>query len=483
MVEGNNTITLTVFDNAENSNSANCTVQLDTTAPTVEIGQLNTWYNTHFDIALTYSDAISGTDRFYIWANTTAIDTTVPGTTTSVAATTSPQDIASSAIDWTSLQQSNANYIHVKAVDKVGNVAYKHAQFGFDNVIAKPSITFTQTAYKTVSANVTITYDNQDVSGIVFMQVTGDISNGTATDSWEAIASSRSVTLTTGDGTKSVQVRVKDTAGNISDISDVATTELDTVTPAANLVLYERDGTTSKKAHSNVATFSAKIYPSGDDTETYLYYQLYGAYTPGKQESSGIEYDESKWVSYTPDSGKSFKMITDLYCTSGDGEKSISLKFKDNAGNISDAAVAKFVYDTTIPTVEVKDIDYNRISKIHNLRRNSNGEITGKYADETNFSLTPDTDIIAWKVCAYVDQTAAQKGSHNDTAIPSTNGSVNMSGTQSASTATINAKIKGADYELALGGTSKDGAHIVVVYVQDEAENWSAVASFDANFR
>jgi hypothetical protein len=34
--------------------------------------------------------------------------------------------------------------------------------------------------------------------------------------------------------------------------------------------------------------------------------------------------------------------------------------------------------------------------------------------------------------------------------------------------------IKGADYEAALGGEGHDGAHIVVVYVKNEAGLWSA---------
>ena len=43
----------------------------------------------------------------------------------------------------------------------------------------------------------------------------------------------------------------------------------------------------------------------------------------------------------------------------------------------------------------------------------------------------------------------------------------------------INATIKGADYEAALGEVGKvDGAHIVVVYVQDLAGTWSVAAQF-----
>ena len=41
--------------------------------------------------------------------------------------------------------------------------------------------------------------------------------------------------------------------------------------------------------------------------------------------------------------------------------KTIYLKVKDNAGNVSGAASATFTYDTSAPEVTVSDIDYNRI--------------------------------------------------------------------------------------------------------------------------
>jgi hypothetical protein len=56
MVEGSNTLTWTVTDAAGNASTDTCTVILDTTAPTVSIGTLNTWYNAYFGITVTHSD-------------------------------------------------------------------------------------------------------------------------------------------------------------------------------------------------------------------------------------------------------------------------------------------------------------------------------------------------------------------------------------------------------------------------------------------
>ena len=59
------------------------------------------------------------------------------------------------------------------------------------------------------------------------------------------------------------------------------------------------------------------------------------------------------------------------------------------------------------------------------------------------------------------------------------NGSIGMYASGLNSNEPVSAKIKGADYELALGEVGKvDGAHIVVVYVQDLAGQWSVAAQF-----
>jgi hypothetical protein len=142
-----------------------------------------------------------------------------------------------------------------------------------------------------------------------------------------------------------------------------------------------------------------------------------------------------------------------------------------------------FVYDTTAPVVAVSEIDFNRISKVNVERRNAAGTIVGKYADEVHFVLTPDSAIQAYKVCAYADASAAAAVTDvaAEVAIGKANGSIHMSDSGLKSADPISAMIKGADYEAALGGSDEnpvDGAHIVVVYVQDLAGTWSVAAQF-----
>lgn len=478
MIEGANTITLEVIDNAGNTNSASVTVTLDTTAPTVSISQLDTWYNDYFDASITYANDVTS---IYMWANNTAEDTDA-SVATVVTPTGSPQTIAATSIYWRTVQ-SEYNYLHVKVVDAVGNVNYDHAQFGYDNVIpTKPTIAFSSTTYTSQSAAVTIQY-NDATSGVVSMRVTGDITNPTANDQWEPALSSRNVTLTSGDGYKNVYVQVKDAAGNVSVLSDASTAELDTTTPSATLALFEANGTTPKPDISPVETLAVHITVENDDPIGGCEYLLYGDFTYNSQQAQGITEATAIWTPFVPDSGQVYMTVGNMYCTSGDGTKGIYVKIKDSAGNISQVVAQSFIYDTSAPTVRVDDVDYNRISKENVLRRNSSGPISDKYADQTVFTFTPSEYIQAFKVCAYDDQTAAAAGSYLDPAIPNTNGSINMSATGIDSNAQVTSTIKGADYELAIGGRSSssgefDGLHIVVVYVQDKAGTWSAAASF-----
>jgi hypothetical protein len=67
---------------------------------------------------------------------------------------------------------------------------------------------------------------------------------------------------------------------------------------------------------------------------------------------------------------------------------------RDNAGNKSQIATASFWLDPTEPEVNVTGVDYNVISKVSNvLRRNAEGEIAGKFADEVHFTIVPSEII------------------------------------------------------------------------------------------
>ena len=479
--EGNNTIKLTVTDEAGNVYTTSKSIYYDTTEPTVSVGTLNAWYKSQFDISVTSSDAGAGVQSFKVWTSTTATDTTVPTTATVIAYSSGTQTIASKDIVW-NLAQSASNYVHVQCVDKVGNISYAHKKFGYDSVAPTGSVAFAKTAYNSTSAVINLT-NNDATSKVSHFKVTGDITNPSA--DWEAIASTKSVTLSTGDGTKTVSVVFKDTAGNQS-TTYTASCELDTTKPTGTLALYKANGTTAQSSITNVAEFACRITFS-DDTMGAVQYKLYGDFTYTSQAATGLSESAAEWKTLTYDSGKQYLTVNKLFCTSNpsgttEEVKEVYLKLRDNAGNEIAAAVKQdFTYDTGVPTVSVENVDYNRISKVHELRRsNATTTIEGKYCDEVHFTITPDEPIQAYKVCAYEDTTAASKGTFGDAAIPTTNGSINMSATGLDSDKPVNCTINGADYESALGGAGNDGAHIVVVYVQDLGGTWSVAGTFTA---
>lgn len=469
---------LIVRDQALNEKtSEKVTIKMDTTAPTLSITPLNAWYTEQFNIQVSYSDN-SKVESMVAWTSTIAADTTVPQGATGINPVTT---VPASSINW-NLAQSDANYMHVRLIDEVGNVAYAHAQFGYDTV--EPVIKtckFSKEAYPSTAAVIHLTYEDA-TSGVVELRVSGAITNGTAEGQWEPIVGTRNVTLTDGDGNKTVLVEIRDAAGLVS--SKSITCELDTTFPSPVLNLYEADNVTPKAAHSALASFGVRLEVQGDDFQGGVQYKLYGDFNYNAQSAAGIVKDDAEWQDFVKDTGKQYMTIGNLFCTSGDGTKNIYVVVKDNAGNETVITDPKsFVYDTTAPEVTVSDIDYNRISKVHVERRNAGGLIVGKFADETHFTLTPDSVIQAYKVCAYLNASAAVAVENvaDEVAIGKTHGSINMSATGLNSQEPVNAVIKGADYEAALGGSAEnkvDGAHIVVVYVQDLAGTWSVAAQF-----
>ena len=492
--------------------SEEISVYFDTVAPTGTI-TMNAWYNkSNFDAAgatASATDSGAGLYTMQCWVSSIAADDNAKGDIL-----TYKQNPTHTDINWDGVAESAGNYLHIKYTDNVGNFAIVHSNaFGVDRV--EPSdgtVTFKQSAYSSVAASVTLTYSDGN-SGVAEVRLWGDIATEaesttpiTQTNAaWQTVTSEKAVYLTKGDGIKTIYAQFKDTAGNISANAVSAETELDTVTPSASLVLANNDDAKIKDNPSNVALFAARVTYTNDPSENSVQFKLYGDFTENAQSAQGITEGNAEWKDLVKSAGKEYQLVTNLYCTAGAGTKTIYLKVKDNAGNVSEAVSASFVYDTTAPEVTVSDIDYNRISKVHSERRNSSGLTVGKYADETKFLFTPDVAIQAYKVCAYLtkadakleyptteDQTQINEWVASQVAIPQTGdtisgltpASVNMHATGLNSKEAVNCTIKGADYEYALkqrpgaSEDSVDGAHYVVVYVENLAGNWSVAAAF-----
>jgi len=515
MVRGANTISFIVTDQAGNTATSTVTVNLDDQKPAGEINSLSTWYNNwqNFTCSLSnVSDSGAGLDKIYVWTNTTQVDTTVPSGTTAISISTSTITVPSDKINGTPAQ-SAANYIHVQIVDKVGHVYYPTAaKYGFDNVA--PTVctaAFSRTSYNTTTASIKVTVATDATSGVKEIKITGDVTKtgGVNPGEWFTLGTvpqDISVTLTANAAASSVEnktvtIYLKDNAGNESAVLSTITTELDQTIPGANLVLRTATDSAAQPIHVVVSKFAARVSGFDDGTAgaKASEYKLYGDFTYNSQSASGITEQAAAWETLTYGSGVNYKLVQEMYCTSNPTGttaevKHIYLKVRDDAGNESQAATQTFTYDTAIPEVSITtNPEFYIVSKVHALRRNTSGEIAGKYADEETFAFTPNETIQAYKVCAYKDLDDAKwkdagkteaRDPAEETPIPTTAGSTNMSATGLDTSTAITSMIKGADYETALvargleAGKTAEGAHVVVVYVQDLAGQWSALANF-----
>lgn len=144
-----------------------------------------------------------------------------------------------------------------------------------------------------------------------------------------------------------------------------------------------------------------------------------------------------------------------IQLTSGDGVKTVYVKFRDAVGNESAAVSATTTLDTTAAVVTITGPDVSTISKVNGY-------------NVATFSFSADTEFVSYQV-----RVVPTSGSAHDAGvvIGTANGSENTSGTDviAANTA-VTVKINGADLEAASSG---DGAKIIKVFVKDAGGNWS----------
>lgn len=154
-------------------------------------------------------------------------------------------------------------------------------------------------------------------------------------------------------------------------------------------------------------------------------------------------------------SWETFQTSKAVTLATGDGQKTVSIKIRDDVHNESASASDTITLNTTVPTVTITGPDVTRISKK-----------TGK--NVCTFSFSSDTAFTEYKV-----KVVPSINSLNDAGelIGTTNGSTNMSGTgtYSASTST-SCTINGSDLDAASSG---DGQKIIKVFVKTAAGLWS----------
>ena len=160
--------------------------------------------------------------------------------------------------------------------------------------------------------------------------------------------------------------------------------------------------------------------------------------------------DSASWETYAAS-----KSVT---LPSGDGLKTVYVKVRDAVGNETTAASDSITLDTSVPTVTVTGPDKSTISKVVGF-------------DMAVINFMSDIAFEEYKVCVVPATSSTQE---SGTQIPTTNGSVNTSGSAGGYEADTNieVKINGTDLETASSG---DGVKIVKVFVKNAAGTWSTV--------
>lgn len=196
---------------------------------------------------------------------------------------------------------------------------------------------------------------------------------------------------------------------------------------------------------SNSQLVSISIGTTDEDTTGYqikIWGNVDGAYDTNIQTAEGT----SQWISYTD--SKQIKL------SSGDGNKQISVRIRDDVYNESSVAQDNISLNTAIPTVNVGAPDRNKISK--NAQKNT-----------LSFTFSGVEQFEEYKV-KIVSSTGAVESS--GILLGTANGSSNTSGNAGGYNSPITVTVTGQDLELASSG---DGNKIIKVFIKNSAGTWS----------
>ena len=222
-------------------------------------------------------------------------------------------------------QEGHTYAFRGRARDQGGNVSVYSAGDTQTTIDTLPptvgALTADNGALYTTSATVTLALSASDVgSGLAQMAFSND---GTTWSSNEVYATSKTWTLTSGDGSKTVRARFADVVGNVSNAVTAVIT-LDTTAPTGTV--------TVNSGASYVAGTSATLTLSASDAGSGVAQMAFSN-------------DGTTWS--TPETFGTNKSWT---LSAGDGTKTVYARFTDALGNVSSGVSDTISLDTTGPT-------------------------------------------------------------------------------------------------------------------------------------
>jgi PKD repeat protein len=301
-------VTLTVTDEfgLTDSTSAIVAVLEDDTPPTTSDDYDGAWHTADFTITLTATDDESGVSETYYRIN--------DGPTI--------ESVSTNGQPLISLESTN-NTLEYWSVDNVDNEEFPHkilTEIKLDktNPIGSIIINNDDTYTNTTSVTLILTATD-DTSGVYQVRCSND--GVWDTEPWEVASQTKSWTLTSGEGTKTVYYQIKDTAGLISTYSD--TIILDTTPPTGSILIAE------DLTYTN--SISVTLTLIADDTTSGV----------AQMRFSNDNVTWTLWEAYS--TSKAWTLTTD------DGIKTVYVQYRDNAGLISSSHQDTIILDTTKP--------------------------------------------------------------------------------------------------------------------------------------
>lgn len=209
--------------------------------------------------------------------------------------------------------------------DAVGNTSSTVSDtIVYDNVAPTGAFTIASGAAWTTSTAVTLSLAATDAtSGVSDVRTSN---NGSTWGAWTAYAATTPHTLTATDGTRSVYVQFRDTAGNVSG-TVTESIGLDRAVPTGTVTIDSGAATTTSESVSLALTSSDATSGVAD---------------------MRFSNDGSTWSSWqSAGSSASWSL------TAGDATKTVYAQFRDGAGNVSSSKTDTILLDQTAPTGSV----------------------------------------------------------------------------------------------------------------------------------
>ena len=224
------------------------------------------------------------------------------------------------------LSEEGEQTVYVRQTDRAGNQSASASLTVTVDKTAPEAPAVTLAEDSGVSASDFYTNNNQvNVAGIEDA-ATWEYSLDGST--WTA-GSGSDFTLDNGDGGYQVQVRQTDSAGNTSQVGQIASMTLDTAKPSTPSLSFSDTGSNTSDALTN----SNIVRVSGTELNSVIEYSL----------------DGEQWLRVQPASyGRAIAMGNEVRLPS-DGEHTVQVRETDQAGNVSDIASLTLTLDTAAP--------------------------------------------------------------------------------------------------------------------------------------